>query len=85
MSYDPDFEYKNAEHFRTRATGQLWMGPLQAVGYNNKVIQVTANELEFNSSVEAQRFMEYQRKKWQSPRGMCRAKKMKFLSKYDDR
>jgi hypothetical protein len=84
MSYDPDFEYKDNKHFRTRATGQLWMGPMKQIGYDNRVIQVIANELEFDNSVEARRFMDYQRKKYVSPTKLCQSRKLKMISRNDN-
>lgn len=84
MSYDPDYEYKNAKHFRTRAVGQLVM-PIQRDGYDNRVLELTANELEFKNSVAADRYLYLMKKKFMDGNQFCRAKKMKFLSKYDDR
>lgn len=85
MSGDPDFEYKYSKQFKTRAAGQLWMGPLKAKGYDNRVLQITANELEFDSSVEADRFMDWQRKKYMPSNKLCSTRRMKMISKYDDR
>lgn len=85
MSYDPDFEFKNNRHFRTRATGQIYMGPIQQVGYDQRVLQLTVNELQFDSSVEAQRFMDLQRKKYAPTNTLCKSRKLKMLSRYDDR
>ena len=85
MSFAPDFERLQNEHFRTRAAGQLWMGPLAAVGYQNRVLQLTANDLDFKNSLEAQRFMEYQRKKFASPRRLCDSRRLKMISSDDDR
>ena len=84
-SYDPDFEYKNNRHFRTRATGQIFIGPLNQVGYDNRVMQLTTNELQFDNSIDAQRFLDYQRKKYANGNQLCNARKMKVISMRDDR
>ena len=85
MYYDPDFEYKNNKHFSTRASGQVWLGPLQQKGYDNRVMQITVNDLAFDNSVEAQRFMDLMRKKYASPGKLCKSRSMKMISRYDDR
>jgi len=84
MPYDPDFEFKNNRHFSTRATGQIFIGPLGRDGYINNVIQITANELKFDNSVEARRFMDLQRKKFATTDQQIKARNMKFISRGDD-
>ena len=56
-----DYEYENNRHFKTRAVGQLLMGPIQRDGYDNRVMKLTVNELEFENSVEAERYLDSQR------------------------
>lgn len=85
MSYEPDFEYKYNHQFRSRAVGQIYMGPLKKVGYNNKVLKITANELTFDSSLDANRFMDYQRKKEMNDHQQCNSRRLKLISMYDDR
>jgi len=82
---DPDFEYKHNRQFQTRAVGQILMGPMKQVGYDNKVLRLTANELTFDNSLEAQRFMDYQRKKYMSNHQLSNSRKLKLISKNDDR
>lgn len=85
MSFDQDFEFKNNKHFKTRATGQLYMGPIQAVGYDNKsLFKITINEMEFKNSEEAERFIEYQRKKYADTNKLCNQRNLKMISRYDD-
>ena len=54
MSYNDT----SGRHFKTRAVGQLWIGPLQDKGYDNRVMKVTYNEMEFKNSMEAGRYMD---------------------------
>lgn len=81
---DPDYEYKQTQHFKTRATGVLFLGPLQQKGYDNRVIKLTANEMEFTNSEDAQKFMEYNRKKYSDNNEIFQRRRMKMISKDDD-
>jgi hypothetical protein len=71
-------------HTRTRATGQLWIGPMQMVGYDNRVKSVTLNEIEFKNSTEADRFLEQQRKKYADNKVLTKSNRLRFLGRADD-
>jgi hypothetical protein len=77
---DPAYNDMAPRHYRTRAVGQLWLGPLQANGYDNRVMNVTMSDVEFKNSVEAARFMNMMRRKYNSQRGLIRSHRMKFAS-----
>lgn len=79
-----DDDYKFDRHFKTRATGQLFMGPLMASGYDNRVLEMTVNELEFQNSTEAQKYLENQKKRYVKRNQACNSRKMKMISQYDD-
>jgi hypothetical protein len=80
---DPDQAFN--KHFRTRATGRLYVRPLQAEGYDQRVIEMTINELDFGNSVNAGRFVERQRAKYATPKNMCNNRRLKHISEGDDR
>lgn len=82
---DDDFDFNAGKHHKTRAFGQLWMGPLQATGADNRVLEVSINEMQFKNSVEAKRYMDLQRKKYANPRQLCNGRRMKMISQGDDR
>jgi hypothetical protein len=84
MNKDSSLADKDFHHFRTRATGQLWVGPIQAQGYNNRVLEVTLNEIEFRNSKDADHFMDHQRRKYASTSQLSRDKRMKYISRGDD-
>ena len=84
MNRDKSITDKDYYHFRTRATGQLWMGPIKAQGYNNRVLEVTLNEIEFKNSKEANGFMDYQRRKYANTPQLCRDKRLKYISRQDE-
>lgn len=79
-----DRDFHADRHFKTRAVGQLFMGPLEADGYDNRVLQVTLNEMDFNNSVDASRFIETQRQKYANQLTKCRSRRLKVISKDDD-
>lgn len=84
MNFDPNYETRHNKHFKTRATGVLFMGPIQQKGYDNKVLQLTANEMEFEKSEDAQKFIERQRKKFSNIGQMSNNRKLKMISRNDD-
>lgn len=84
MNKDRTAVDKDYYHFRTRATGQLYMGPIQAQGYNNRVMEVTLNEMEFKNSKEADGFMDHQRRKYASTSQLSRDKALKYISRGDE-
>jgi hypothetical protein len=77
---DPYYNDKNVKHHRTRAVGQLWIGPLQAKGYNNRVMEVTMSDVEFKNSNEAQRFIDSMRRKYANKAGLCKQRRIKLAS-----
>ena len=78
------FDLKNARHFKSRAVGQLWIGPLADKGYDNRVATVTYNEMEFKNSVEAERYMDVKRRKYASTNQLTNNHSLKFISREDD-
>ena len=84
MNKDRSFVDRDLYHFRTRATGQLVMGPIQGVGYNNRVLKVTLNEMEFKNSKETDRFMDHQRRKYASTSQLSNDKHLKYISRADE-
>lgn len=78
------FSDNNLHHTRTRATGQIWVGPLQAVGYDNRVMSVTFSEIEFKNSTAADRFVESQRRKFASKQKLNNMNRLRYLSRADD-
>jgi hypothetical protein len=69
---------------RTRATGQIILGPLQAVGYDNRVLSVTLNEMEFKNSTEAQRFTDRQRRKYAGAAASSKMNRLRYVGRGDD-
>lgn len=84
MNKDKAYVNKQYGHFRTRAVGQLWMGPLQQTGYDNRVLELTLNEMEFRNSREVDRFLDYKRRKFATNRQLCRGKKLQYVSQGDE-
>ncbi len=84
MNRDKSVTDKDFYHFKTRATGQLWMGPLQAQGYDNRVLEITLNEIEFRNSKEANRFLDTSRRKYATTPQLCRDKRLKYISRGDE-
>jgi len=85
MSFDPDYDYKGGLHTKVRAVGQLWVGPLKKDGYDNRVLKITASDVEFKNSVEADRFLAYQQKKLTTPsKYACSARKTRMASMKSD-
>ncbi len=79
---DVDTEY--GKHVKIRATGQITVRPATKNGYDNKVLQLTANELEFQSSSEANRFINRQKPNYGSPNALSGMRRLKVISQNDD-
>lgn len=75
MDYDNDC----LRHCRTRAVGQIYMGPLSQKGYDNRVLQLTATELEFQNSIEAGRFLQCKRNQLANSKELSRMRKLKHV------
>lgn len=71
---------KCGNHQHTRARGQLWIGPLQAKGYDNRVIELVYVDADFNNSMEGARFLDAMRPKYNNKRGLCNQRRMKLYS-----
>jgi hypothetical protein len=84
MNRDKSVVDKDLYHFRTRATGQLYMGPIQAQGYDNRVLEFTLNEMEFKNSKEAAGFLDTRRRKYANTGQLCRDKQLKYISRGDE-
>ena len=80
----PDFEYTAGKHYRTRAIGQLVVGPMAAVGYNNKVIKLTREDIDFKSEEEALGFLDYHKRKYAPVEKLKVARSLKMVSRNDD-
>jgi hypothetical protein len=78
--YDDTYNDTGCRHFQKRAVGQLVLGPIKAKGYDNRVLQLTVNEVDFKSSAEANRFADHMRRKYDNKAGLCKARRMKLLS-----
>ena len=83
--FDNDYELKHNNHFRTRAVGNLYLGPMQRDGYDNRVIQLTTTTIDFSSVGDADRFMDRMRKKYAGSDALSRARLLKTISKDDDK
>ena len=81
--FDPDYDYRASQHYRTRAIGQLVTGPIKAVGYDNKVMRLTREDIDFENPKDAMQFVEYHRRKY-APIGMLSdARRLKMVSQRD--
>jgi hypothetical protein len=79
--YYSDLHNDNAmRHYGARAVGQLTAGPFQTRGYDNKVIQLTMNEIDFKSSIDANRYIDQVRRKYDNKDGLCRSRRLKLAS-----
>lgn len=75
-----DFDHKEARHHKTRAVGQLYMGPMKAKGYDNRVMEITVQEMEFKNSHEAEKFIDYQKRRLANKNLQMRQRRMKLAS-----
>lgn len=83
MSFDPNFDYNANKHYRTRAIGHLVVGPIQAKGYNNKVMMLTRQDVDFKNAETADRFMEYHRRRYAPIQTLKNARSLKMISRGD--
>jgi hypothetical protein len=74
------FDYAEGKHHKTRAVGQLWIGPLQSKRFDNRVIGMSLQEVEFKNSNEAERFIERQRKRLADKDALMGQRRMKTRS-----
>jgi hypothetical protein len=77
---DPNYDYKSGKHHKARATGQLYIGPLQRDGYDNRVKELTRQEIPFQSSVSAERFITYHTRKPANKNQLIKQRRMKTKS-----
>jgi hypothetical protein len=77
---DPNYDYKSGKHYKTRAVGQLDIGPLQRDGYDNRVLELTVQEIPFSNSVDADRFIQRQKRIQASKSQLMNQRKMKTMS-----
>lgn len=81
MSYEPNYDYKSGQHYAARAAGQRQMGPLQAVGYDNRVKQSTVSDgIPFQGSVELLGFSDHQKTKYANKNDQMAQRRMKLQS-----
>lgn len=83
MSFDPDYNYRAGKHYRTRAIGQLVTGPIKAVGYDNKVMRLTREDINFQDEETAHRFVDYHRRKYANINTLQNARSLKMISRDD--
>lgn len=81
--FNEAFNDFNRRHFHTRAVGQMWLQPSQK-GYENKVLQLTAQELDFKDSVGARDYMERMRKKHAPLQVQSKMRRMRQIRDSDD-
>jgi len=80
-----DYNDRNCRHFQTRAAGQLQKGPLQAVGYDGShIFGVTINEIDFNNSMEAQKYLDSRKSKFMDKNQLCKMRRAKLYSTQSD-
>jgi hypothetical protein len=73
-----DFDHQRWKHFKTGATGRLYVG--EGKGYDNRVLELTVNELQFPNSLSTDRFMDTQRRKYANTNDLKRQRRMKLQS-----
>ena len=83
QSFDPDYDYKANKHYTTRSVGQLVTGPMKAVGYNNRVMRLTREDIDFEDADDARNFVDYHRRKYAPVGVMQDARRLKMISKND--
>jgi hypothetical protein len=81
---EPNFAEKEYTQQKSRAVGRLRKGPLEAVGYDNKVLRRVTNELPYQSSIEDQQFNDLRTKKYAPTEQLCNSRKLKMISRKDD-
>jgi hypothetical protein len=79
-NFDQDADEKIGKQYKTRAVGQLYVGPLAAKGYDNRVMEVTVQEMEFQNSMTAERYMDQMRRKYSNKKGLIGARRLKTAS-----
>ncbi len=79
---NPEDDARLGQQWRTRAVGKLYVGPVQ--DRRNKVLELTAREIDFKSSVESNRFMDAMGRKYAPKRVLTNARRLKHISEGDD-
>jgi hypothetical protein len=74
-----DYDYKQSKHNKVRAVGKLYI-QRPGTGYDNRVMEATVQEMEFNNSKEAEKYMNHMRKKILDRRGLINQRRMKLAS-----
>lgn len=77
-----DYDTKSGNHYRTRAVGRVYVGPVHA--QDNRLLEITARELEFKSSVESQKYMDQIGRKFAPKKTQMCARRLKHISQGDD-
>jgi hypothetical protein len=75
-------DQKLGQQWRTRAIGRLYVGPVQ--DRKNSILELTAREMEFKSSMESQKFMDSVGRKYAPKRVLTNARRLKHVSENDD-
>jgi hypothetical protein len=78
--YDNNFDYKEGAHHKSRAVGQLVVGPLQREGVRAKVITMQVNEVDFQNSADAERFIDHQKRKQANRAQLIKGRRLKLAS-----
>lgn len=74
-----NFDYVEGKHRKTRAVGQLFIRR-PGTGYDNRVMQATIQEVEFENSKDADRYMEHLAKKLPNRNALIGSRRLKLAS-----
>jgi hypothetical protein len=77
------FSDSNLRHTRTRATGQIWVGPMRELGYDKQVMSITLSDIEFKNSDDADRFVDAQRRKFATGQKLKSMNRLRYLGRSD--
>lgn len=84
-NYFDEFDDKHSRQFETRASGQLNKGPLQAVGYDSRVMANTTGEPGFGNSVESHSlYQDSKTPKLADKKRLCKQRRVKLYSTQSD-
>lgn len=78
--FQDNFDYREGVHHKTRAVGQLVMGPLQREGVRAKVMTLQVNEVDFQNSADAERFIDHQKRKYANKQQLIKGRRLKLAS-----
>jgi hypothetical protein len=79
-----DSDYAAGQQYRTRAVGRLYTS-YGTKGATNHVLEMTTRDIEFKDGVEAQKYLDAIGTKYQPKKGQICARRLKMISKSDER